>query len=198
MPLNEGQPEPHAYCVVYSQADLASFRRAEDELQRLWTSGCVGSKAVILVANKTDLVRSRTVTAEEGKAAATSYDCKFIETSVAINHNVDELLVGILTQIRLKLQDPERTRSIFRKRSASRSKSRSRSPLIVSCVGGLTSTCVGTEDKNGNPGVGEPPGSPGPRCRRNRMSASLKVRGLLDKVWARDSKSKSCENLHVL
>ncbi|XP_034230159.1 uncharacterized protein LOC117638997 [Thrips palmi] len=203
-PLNEGQPEPHAYCVVYSQADLPSFRKAEDELQRLWTGGSVGTKAVILVANKTDLVRGRTVTAEEGKAAATSYDCKFIETSVAINHNVDELLVGILTQIRLKLQDPERTRSIFRKRSASRSKSRSRSPLIVSCVGGLTSTCVGAgEDPNGNNGhPAEPPLSPGrgsgPRCRRNRMSASLKVRGLLDKVWARDSKSKSCENLHVL
>lgn len=62
-PMNEGA-EPHAYCVVYSQSDLASFRRAEDELQRLWTSGCVGTKAVILVANKTDLVRSRTVTAE--------------------------------------------------------------------------------------------------------------------------------------
>lgn len=30
---------------------------------------------------------------------ATSFDCKYIETSVGINHNVDELLVGILTQI---------------------------------------------------------------------------------------------------
>lgn len=40
----------------------------------------------------------------EGKALATSYECKFIETSVGINHNVDELLVGLLTQIRLKQQ----------------------------------------------------------------------------------------------
>lgn len=46
----------------------------------------------------------------EGKAMATAYDCKFIETSVGINHNVDELLVGLLTQIRLKLENPEKTR----------------------------------------------------------------------------------------
>jgi hypothetical protein len=44
---------------------------------------------------------------------ATSYDCKFIETSVGINHNVDELLVGILTQIRLKLENPERARDLL-------------------------------------------------------------------------------------
>lgn len=46
----------------------------------------------------------------EGKAMATAYDCKFIETSVGINHNVDELLVGLLTQIRLKLENPEKSR----------------------------------------------------------------------------------------
>lgn len=36
------------------------------------------------------------------------------------------------------------------------------------------------------------------KYRGSRTSASLKVRGLLGRVWARDSKSKSCENLHVL
>ncbi|CAH0403264.1 unnamed protein product [Chilo suppressalis] len=47
---------------------------------------------------------------KEGKSLATSYECKFIETSVGINHNVDELLVGLLTQIRLKQQHAERVR----------------------------------------------------------------------------------------
>lgn len=36
------------------------------------------------------------------------------------------------------------------------------------------------------------------KYRGSRTSASLKVKGLLGRVWARDSKSKSCENLHVL
>ena len=41
------------------------------------------------------------------------YDSKFIEVSCAINHKVDEMLVGIVTQIRLnkkrrKAQKPKR------------------------------------------------------------------------------------------
>lgn len=68
---------------------------------------------------------------------ATAYDCKFIETSVGINHNVDELLVGLLTQIRLKLENPEKSRDLFRKRSSRRSKRRACSPLGASiCLSG--------------------------------------------------------------
>ncbi|KAF7988505.1 hypothetical protein HCN44_001078 [Aphidius gifuensis] len=164
--------EPHAYCIVYSTTDRSSMRIAEDVLQALWCSDLVSARAVILVGNKVDLVRSRDVATEEGKSMATAYDCKFIETSVGINHNVDELLVGLLTQIRLKLENPERTRDLFRKRSR---KNRSRSPL-------------GSCSENNSP----------KKFRNSRTSASLKVRSLLGKVWARDSKSKSCENLHVL
>lgn len=38
----------------------------------------------------------------DGKCLACTYRSKFIEISVGINHNVDELLVGVLNQIRLK------------------------------------------------------------------------------------------------
>ena len=38
----------------------------------------------------------------EGCELASSYDCKFIETSVGLNHHVDELLVGVLKQILLR------------------------------------------------------------------------------------------------
>ena len=37
----------------------------------------------------------------EGKSAAKTYDCKYIELSAAIDHKIDELLVGILKQMRL-------------------------------------------------------------------------------------------------
>lgn len=171
----------HAYCVVYSSSDRSSYEIAEGILQSLWTLDSVSTKAVILVANKADLVRSRVVTTEEGKSIATSYDCKYIETSVGINHNVDELLVGLLSQIRLKLENPERTRDIFRKRSCSRKNVKNAKS------GQATPT-----------NTGSPHGTPMKKYRGSRTSASLKVRGLLGKVWARDSKSKSCENLHVL
>ena len=35
---------------------------------------------------------------------AIKYGCKYIETSPGINHNVDELLVGMLAQIQLRQQ----------------------------------------------------------------------------------------------
>ena len=41
----------------------------------------------------------------DAKTVAKAYDCKYTETSGALNHNVDELLVGILKQIRLKLAE---------------------------------------------------------------------------------------------
>ncbi|GAB0089658.1 hypothetical protein DMENIID0001_042370 [Sergentomyia squamirostris] len=140
---------------------------------------------------------------------ATAYDCKFIETSVGINHNVDELLVGLLSQIRLKLENPEKSRDLFRKRSTRKSKRRACSPLgsaATACLTGSGGTNPGTPVSIGPvAGTGHdcptPPGSAqsSPRkYRGSRTSTSLKVKGLLGRVWARDSKSKSCENLHVL
>ena len=37
-----------------------------------------------------------------GKSLAIKYCCKYIESSPGINHNVDELLVGMLAQIQLR------------------------------------------------------------------------------------------------
>lgn len=56
--------DPHGYCVIYSSADRESFILAERILQSLWTSENIAQKAVILVANKADLARSRTVAPE--------------------------------------------------------------------------------------------------------------------------------------
>ncbi|CAH1392695.1 unnamed protein product [Nezara viridula] len=144
-----------AYCVVYSASDALSFNVANECLAALWAADITRKKAVILVSNKSDLVRSKIISTQEGKDTARRYDSKFIETSVGLNHRVDELLVGVLTQIRLK--DAERKKPQEEQKT------------------GLF-----------------------PKSRGKGTSASLKVKGLLSKVWARDSKSKSCENLHVL
>jgi hypothetical protein len=47
----------------------------------------------------------------DAKTVAKAYDCKYTETSGALNHNVDELLVGILKQIRLKLAEKSKGNS---------------------------------------------------------------------------------------
>jgi hypothetical protein len=48
------------------------------------------------------IVSSFIFSCADGKQLAIGHDCKFIETSSGIQHNVDELLVGILKQIRLR------------------------------------------------------------------------------------------------
>ena len=42
---------------------------------------------------------------------AVKYGCKYIETSPGINHNVDELLVGMMTQIQLREKNQKDTDS---------------------------------------------------------------------------------------
>ncbi|XP_054288938.1 ras-related protein Rap1-like [Macrosteles quadrilineatus] len=88
--------------VVYSVTDRASFVRAQRVLETLVTAGAADGRAIILVANKIDLARSRLVSEQEGRILATACNCKYSEVSVVINHNVDELLVGLLAQIRFR------------------------------------------------------------------------------------------------
>lgn len=96
---------------------------------------------------------------------ASAYDCKYTETSGALNHNVDELLVGILKQIRLKSAEKSRCQPPGGKKHLMR--------LGLSV-----------------------PTSKNPVARRK--SAGARVRGLLGKMIRGDSKSKSCDDMHVL
>lgn len=43
----------------------------------------------------------------EGSACAVVFDCKFIETSASLHHNVHELFEGIVRQIRLRKDSKE-------------------------------------------------------------------------------------------
>lgn len=56
--------DPHGFLVIYSSSDRSSFSVAERVLQALWTSENIAQKAVILVGNKSDLARSRSVSTE--------------------------------------------------------------------------------------------------------------------------------------
>ena len=58
-------PDCDAYILVYSVADSKSFQHAENKLSSL-SKDIKKESAVILAANKSDIVRNRTVT-QEGK-----------------------------------------------------------------------------------------------------------------------------------
>lgn len=97
-----------AIVVVYSIADRSSFTSAVSTLQRL-RKEMKHTGAVLLVGNKSDLARTRAVSDNEGKCTATKYGCKFIETSVVLNHQIDVLLVGIVRQIRCRQRQTNET-----------------------------------------------------------------------------------------
>ncbi|KAK6630634.1 hypothetical protein RUM43_014619 [Polyplax serrata] len=104
---------PDVYVVVYSVVDRKSMKVAEDILMYLWKSDYMSTKGVILVGNKADLERKREVATSAGRKLANNCGCKFIETSSGLDHNVDELLVGILAQVQL---NPKRRRQRISKK----------------------------------------------------------------------------------
>ncbi|KAM8947636.1 GTP-binding protein RAD [Pelodytes ibericus] len=96
-----------AYVIVYSVTDKASFEKASELRIQLRRARQTEDIPIILVGNKSDLVRSREVSVEEGRACAVVFDCKFIETSAALHHNVKDLFEGIVRQIRLRKDSKE-------------------------------------------------------------------------------------------
>ncbi|XP_015519915.1 GTP-binding protein REM 2 isoform X1 [Neodiprion pinetum] len=110
---------PDVYVVVYSVVDRRSLKMAEETLLYLWKSDYMASHGVILVGNKVDLERKREVPLVVGRRLANSCGCKFIETSSGLAHHVDELLVGILAQVKLNPQR-DRDQATRRKRSKHR------------------------------------------------------------------------------
>ncbi|XP_067650897.1 ras-related protein Ral-A-like [Haliotis asinina] len=92
-----------AYAIVFDVTSTSSFKVASSAVKQLRVErGC--DRPIILVANKADLVRQRTVKAEDIRTFASRCDCKCVETSAALNYNVDNLVVGMLAQIRIKLK----------------------------------------------------------------------------------------------
>ncbi|KAK2819714.1 hypothetical protein Q7C36_021360 [Tachysurus vachellii] len=96
-----------AYIIVYSVTDKSSFEKASELRIQLRRARQSENIPIILVGNKTDLVRSREVSVDEGSACAVVFDCKFIETSASLHHNVRNLFEGIVRQIRLRRDSKE-------------------------------------------------------------------------------------------
>ncbi|XP_016064607.1 PREDICTED: GTP-binding protein GEM isoform X2 [Miniopterus natalensis] len=97
-----------AYLIVYSITDRASFEKASELRIQLRRARQTEDIPIILVGNKSDLVRCREVSISEGRACAVVFDCKFIETSAAVQHNVKELFEGAVRQVRLRRDSREK------------------------------------------------------------------------------------------
>ncbi|XP_049624594.1 GTP-binding protein REM 2 [Suncus etruscus] len=91
-----------AFLIVFSVTDRRSFSKVPETLLRLRAGRPHHDLPVIIVGNKSDLVRSREVSVEEGRHLAGTLSCKHIETSAALHHNTRELFEGAVRQIRLR------------------------------------------------------------------------------------------------
>ncbi|KFV68349.1 GTP-binding protein GEM, partial [Dryobates pubescens] len=113
-----------AYVLVYSITDRSSFESASELRIQLRRARQAEDIPIILVGNKTDLVRCREVSLEGGRACAVLFGCKFIETSAARQHNVAELFEGGVRQIRLRrgAKEPPRHPAAGQKRKESLTK----------------------------------------------------------------------------
>ncbi|GAA50169.1 meiosis-specific cyclin Rem1 [Clonorchis sinensis] len=103
-----------AYVVVYAIDDRSSFLMARSIVSYL-LGQCKRSSAILLAANKSDLVRTRAVSVEEGKNLAAVYNCPFYEISTSLNHRVDELLVGIVIAIQERRREVDKERDRLEK-----------------------------------------------------------------------------------
>ncbi|XP_005994487.1 GTP-binding protein REM 2-like [Latimeria chalumnae] len=97
-----------AYVVVFSVTNRVSFQKATELRIKLNKYHQNYDVPIILVGNKSDLVRSREVSSEEGSASAMTFSCKYIETSASLQHNTRELFEGVVRQIRLRRDSVEK------------------------------------------------------------------------------------------
>uniref|UniRef100_A0A4W5PG02 RRAD and GEM like GTPase 2 n=2 Tax=Hucho hucho TaxID=62062 RepID=A0A4W5PG02_9TELE len=78
-------------CVlVFSVTDRRSFHRTAQ--LRLLLRETQPQTPIILVGNKSDLVRSREVSTQEAFTSATLFDCLYVEMSTSLDHRTVELL----------------------------------------------------------------------------------------------------------
>jgi small GTP-binding protein len=84
--------------LVYDVTRRETFLKIQDWINDI-KENCSKSIPIMLVGNKTDLVEERTVSKEEGKECAKTFNCFFYETSAKLN---DEKCVNQAFEILLK------------------------------------------------------------------------------------------------
>uniref|UniRef100_A0A0N4ZMG7 Small monomeric GTPase n=1 Tax=Parastrongyloides trichosuri TaxID=131310 RepID=A0A0N4ZMG7_PARTI len=87
-----------AYLLVYGIDSKSSFRKVLNVMDDIREIN--KNVPIILAGNKADLERKRNVARSDVKSAAFQYNIPHFEISVALNHDVDDLLVAIIAEIR--------------------------------------------------------------------------------------------------
>ncbi|TNN74471.1 GTP-binding protein REM 2 [Liparis tanakae] len=84
--------------LVFSVTDRRSFHRIAQ--LRLLLRESQPHTPIILVGNKSDLVRSREISAEEAQSSSMMFDCLYMELSASLDHGTNELLEAAVRMAR--------------------------------------------------------------------------------------------------
>ncbi|XP_070989625.1 GTP-binding protein REM 2-like [Oncorhynchus clarkii lewisi] len=84
--------------LVFSVTDRRSFQHTAQ--LRLILRESLPHTPIILVGNKSDLVRCRDISTEEAHSSAMTYDCQYLELSASLDHGTTELLEGAVKAAR--------------------------------------------------------------------------------------------------
>ncbi|XP_006814914.2 GTP-binding protein GEM-like [Saccoglossus kowalevskii] len=140
-----------AYLLVYSVTSRRSFQRANELRFKLRKAKDTETVPIILVGNKTDLERSREVSFEEGRHFAASFNCKFIETSASLGHNIDEVFEGVVRQIRLRTQKSDELAGKSKESPQKRRNSKRRRSSVLKRARGLIGRFFGKRHSDPSP-----------------------------------------------
>jgi len=94
------------FALVFSVTDQNSLTDLVDLRQQICRVKDVDAVPMIVVGNKADLERERTVSAGQGQSLAKQFDCAYIEASAKTNTNVGEIFHNLVRQINASF--PER------------------------------------------------------------------------------------------
>jgi Ras-related protein Rab-1A len=96
--------------VVYDITNRESFDHVHNWLTELETYAPPGIP-ILLVGNKSDMVKQRMVLEEEGILLAKDYNMEFVETSAKNNNNIENAFLSLAEKIKM-IQKPIRDKQI--------------------------------------------------------------------------------------
>uniref|UniRef100_A0A7E4VTM0 GTP-binding protein GEM n=1 Tax=Panagrellus redivivus TaxID=6233 RepID=A0A7E4VTM0_PANRE len=96
--------DAQAFLLVYSIDSKSSFRAVLNIIEDLRAEHI--HTPIILAGNKIDLERKRAIATNEVRSAAHQHGVANFDISVALNHDVDELLIGIVAEIKESIAMP--------------------------------------------------------------------------------------------
>ncbi|CAG9540919.1 unnamed protein product, partial [Cercopithifilaria johnstoni] len=92
------------YLLLYSVDSKNSFKDVMNVVECLRESTTARHTPIVMAANKVDLERKRAISKTDAKNAAMTYGFAHYEISVALNLDVDDLLVGLIAEIKQSLK----------------------------------------------------------------------------------------------